>query len=60
MQAPATASSSLALLQPVATFTVTTADDVVDLGDGKLSLREAVIKANASASVDPIHFASVP
>src|SRR5689334_9791083 len=52
------ATSGLVLAQPAATFTVTTADDVVDPGDGKLSLREAVAKANATSALDAINFAS--
>jgi Peptidase M10 serralysin C terminal/RTX calcium-binding nonapeptide repeat (4 copies) len=40
----------------VATFTVTTAADVVNAGDGVLSLREAVAQANAAA--DTIRFAA--
>ncbi|MGV3550616.1 choice-of-anchor Q domain-containing protein [Rhizobium sp.] len=42
----------------MATFVVTTADDVVDGGDGKLSLREAVALANADAGGDTIVFAA--
>ncbi|MCB1884215.1 MAG: hypothetical protein KDG89_09495, partial [Geminicoccaceae bacterium] len=38
-------------------FVVTTADDVVDAGDGVLSLREAVEAANARAGADTITFA---
>ena len=34
----------------MATFTVTTAQDVVNPNDGKLSLREAVAQANATAA----------
>ena len=41
----------------MATFTVTTAADVVDVQDGKLSLREAVSAANAKADADSIRFA---
>jgi Ca2+-binding RTX toxin-like protein len=41
----------------MATFTVTTAADRVDAGDGALSLREAVARANASAGADTILFA---
>jgi CSLREA domain-containing protein len=37
-----------------ATFTVTTTLDVVDPADGKLSLREAITKANALAGADTI------
>ena len=40
----------------MAYLTVTTQADVVDAGDGKLSLREAVAQANASASADTIRF----
>ncbi len=42
----------------MATFTVTTTDDVVNAGDGVLSLREAVSQANATAAADTIVFAS--
>jgi CSLREA domain-containing protein len=35
--------------ETMATYTVTTTSDVVDPSDGKLSLREAVAKANATA-----------
>ena len=41
----------------MATFTVTTPDDVV-ASDGKLSLREAVTQANATTAADTIVFAS--
>ena len=41
----------------MATFTVTTASDIVDAGDGVLSLREAVAQANATAAADTIVFA---
>ena len=42
----------------MATFTVTTASDVVNAGDGLLSLREAVQQANASAATaDRVVFA---
>ena len=41
----------------MATFTVTTAADVVDATDGRLSLREAVSLANAVADADSIRFA---
>ena len=41
----------------MATFTVTTAADVVNAGDGVLSLREAVDRANATGAVDSIVFA---
>ena len=37
---------------------VTTTDDVVDSGDGFLSLREAVAQANGTAAADTIRFAS--
>ncbi|MGD9511263.1 MAG: hypothetical protein AB7X49_22230, partial [Geminicoccaceae bacterium] len=52
----ATATSSLALRGPARTVTVTTAADRVDPGDGVLSLREAVAKANATAALDAIVF----
>ena len=39
------------------TFTVTTAADVVNAGDGVLSLREAVQQANATEAADDIRFA---
>lgn len=41
----------------MATFTVTTVADVVNAGDGVLSLREAVAQANATAAADTIVFA---
>ena len=41
----------------MATLTVTTASDVVDAGDGVLSLREAVARANGTAARDTIVFA---
>ena len=41
----------------MAVYTVTTADDVVNAGDGVLSLREAVARANASPAADEIVFA---
>jgi hypothetical protein len=41
----------------MATLTVTTAADVVDAGDGRLSLREAVAQANATTTADTIVFA---
>src|SRR4051812_29860875 len=44
---PPTATSRLVLLAPTLTLTVTTASDSVNPGDGKLSLREAVTRANA-------------
>ncbi len=40
----------------MAYLTVTTQADVVDPGDGQLSLREAVAQANASAGADTIRF----
>ena len=40
----------------MATFTVTTGDDVVDANDGVLSLREAVIETERSAGYDTIVF----
>ena len=42
----------------MATFTVTTAADVVNAGDGVLSLREAIAQANATTAADTILFAS--
>lgn len=42
----------------MATFTVTTTADVVDAGDGALSLREAVARANATGAADTIGFAA--
>ena len=42
----------------MATFTVNTAQDVVDPGDGRLSLREAVRQANATEAADTIRFAT--
>ena len=42
----------------LAYLTVTTQADVVDPGDGKLSLRKAVAKANATATADTIVFAA--
>lgn len=41
----------------MATFTVTTTADVVNAGDGVLSLREAVAQANAAGAPDSIRFA---
>jgi hypothetical protein len=40
----------------MAIFTVTTAADVVDSSDGQLSLREAVVQANATTGADTIRF----
>ena len=48
--------SSFAPLAPASTFTVNTTLDVVDPGDGVLSLREAIIAANGSAGRDTIDF----
>jgi hypothetical protein len=45
-------------MKTMATLTVTTAGDVVDAGDGVLSLREAVAQSNATATVDTINFAT--
>jgi hypothetical protein len=42
----------------MATFTVTTVRDTVSATDGKLSLREAVARANATAAADTIVFGS--
>lgn len=42
----------------MATLTVTTAADMVDAGDGQLSLREAVQQANATGTADTIVFAN--
>ena len=42
----------------MATFTVTTLDDSIHAGDGKLSLREALAAANARADADTITFAA--
>jgi hypothetical protein len=42
----------------MATFTVTTAADVVNAGDGVLSLREAVAQANATTTADTVRFAA--
>jgi fibronectin-binding autotransporter adhesin len=39
-------------------ITVTTAADVVNASDGKISLREAVTQANATAAPDTITFPS--
>ncbi len=41
----------------MATFTVTTVNDISDAGDSLLSLREAVAQANATAAADTIVFA---
>jgi hypothetical protein len=41
----------------MATFTVTTRNDVIDPNDDRLSLREAVAQANATAAADTIVFA---
>ena len=41
----------------MATLTVTTAADVVNAADGVLSLREAVVQANATGAPDTIVFA---
>ena len=38
----------------LATFTVTTSDDVIDETDGQLSLREAIIAANNTSGADQI------
>ena len=46
----------LSALHPARTLTVTTAMDVVDPGDGELSLREAVNEANATSALDTINF----
>src|SRR4051812_12394505 len=45
-------------MKTMATLTVTTASDMVDAGDGVLSLREAVAQSNGTATVDTINFAS--
>lgn len=42
----------------MATFTVTTAADVVNASDGVLSLREAVTQANSTTAADTIVFAA--
>jgi hypothetical protein len=42
----------------MAIFTVTTANDVVNAGDGVLSLREAVAQSNITTTVDTIQFAT--
>jgi hypothetical protein len=52
------AAAPLALVSaPQATFEVTTLDDVVDASDGVLSLREAMLIANATPGRDAITFA---
>ena len=56
-EATTTATSGLALVRPAAILTVTTLADIVDPGDGKLSLREAVAAANATPALDAIRFA---
>jgi hypothetical protein len=40
----------------LATFTVTTVNDVINAGDGVMSLREAIIAANGAAGADTIVF----
>jgi hypothetical protein len=40
----------------LAVLTVTTNQDVVDLADGKLSLREAIFVANTASGTDEIKF----
>ncbi|MFZ1429293.1 MAG: right-handed parallel beta-helix repeat-containing protein, partial [Geminicoccaceae bacterium] len=60
-RAPSAAASPTAVpaeLIPAATLTVTTAADLVDPKDGKLSLREAVARAEASPAADAIDFAA--
>jgi len=53
-----TSSPTLSLASaPRAAFEVTTLADVVDAGDGVLSLREAVAEANAAPGFDSITFA---
>src|SRR4051812_4563811 len=42
----------------MATLIVTTAQDVVNAGDGVLSLREAVAQSNGTAELDTIQFAA--
>ena len=39
------------------TYTVTTLNDIINAGDGVLSLREAVVAANANSGKDSIQFA---
>ena len=43
----------------MATFTVTTGDDIVDANDGVLSLREAVEQARLAPGFDTIEFVPV-
>ena len=50
--------ADLAEPTPAATLIVTTAADLVDPDDGKLSLREAVARANTSPAADAIEFAA--
>ena len=63
VRVPTAATSPMALLVPAtlpvpaATFTVTTAADIVDPGDGLLSLREAVGHRQRHAALDAIDFA---
>ena len=45
-------------LGTLAVYTVTTTSDIVDSGDGLLSLREAVIEANANAGADTVNLAA--
>jgi membrane-bound inhibitor of C-type lysozyme len=45
-------------LGTLAVYTVTTTSDVVDSDDGLLSLREAVIAANANAGADTVNLAA--
>ena len=45
-------------LGTLAVYDVTTTDDVIDAGDGLLSLREAVIAANANAGADTINLSA--
>lgn len=42
----------------LATYTVTTFNDVIDANDGVLSLREAIIAANAHAGADTVELAA--
>ena len=42
----------------MSTFIVNTLTDTIDASDGKLSLREAVTQANATAAADTILFAA--